>query len=116
MGQPLDAGELRLGGQAPRACDMDRLEGLPTALDIEADGVHRAIGAGERRRDGRAVVEVGRNRMDVRIFEPEQPTSPVRSPRGDSNREGVIAKMAHHTPAQESRAAEHRDQGQSHGA
>jgi hypothetical protein len=48
MDEPFNAGSLCLACELPGCFHMQRLEGLGSAFAIEADGIHHAIGAGDR--------------------------------------------------------------------
>jgi hypothetical protein len=48
MDEPFNARTLRLACDLPGCFHMQRLEGLGSAFAIEADGIHPAIGTGDR--------------------------------------------------------------------
>ncbi|HWX32525.1 MAG TPA: hypothetical protein VNZ53_34480 [Steroidobacteraceae bacterium] len=51
MNQPFDSGPARLSCYPLSRLDVNGMEGLLSALDIKADRIYHAVGAGQRLRD-----------------------------------------------------------------
>ena len=112
--KPLDAG-LRVPASRDRAgrIDMDGVEGLAAALDIEADGVHHAPGAHQRRSATDA--DRGRRRGRPRSgIAGECRLGASRMPGGHAHRKSMRAQATDHMPAEEAGAAEHGDDAVGH--
>ncbi len=48
MDEPFDSGSLRLSGDPLGKLDVDGMKRLPSALDVKADCIHRAVSISER--------------------------------------------------------------------
>ena len=51
MSNPIDSGMMCLSGYPLGRIDVNGVKGLPSALDIKANRIHNAVGAGKRIRD-----------------------------------------------------------------
>jgi hypothetical protein len=83
MREALDTGAGSLCGDAAGGLDMHGVEGLAPVLNIKADRVHRPVGAGERIGDRALVVNVDRDRPQVRIIERKELAASIGMPRRD---------------------------------
>jgi hypothetical protein len=48
MNEPLNAGSLRLDCDPLGGLDMNRVKGLPSALDVKTDRIYRAVSISKR--------------------------------------------------------------------
>jgi hypothetical protein len=80
MDEPFDAGSMRLSCHPSGRLDVHGMKRLLSALDVETDRIYHPAGAGDRIGDRPLVVNVGRNRLKLRIITTEQPVPPIRIP------------------------------------
>jgi len=60
--------------------DVDGMKCLLSALDVKADRIYNAVGAGQRIRERPLVVNVGANGLKLRVIRTKQPVPPIRMP------------------------------------
>ncbi len=103
-----DSGLPRAGCHARRRLDMDGMKCPAAALDIEADGIHHAVGTRDRALDGVAIVYIGSHQLKARRV--------LRHvTRCHPDGESMSEQMLDHVPAQEAGPAEHHDEPIRHG-
>ena len=86
---------------------MQGMKCLCTAFAIEANGIHHTISSSDGRSNRGFVVDIGVYRLKRGSFGGTR--NPLRMPRGDPNRQALMAKMADKAPSEKSRSAKHRD-------
>ena len=67
MDEPFDAGSLRLNCDPLGRLDVDGMKRLPSVLDVETDRIDRAISVGQRIDNRSLVVNIGSDRLKLRI-------------------------------------------------
>jgi hypothetical protein len=102
MDKPFNTRPLREARDALGCPHMQGLKCLRSAFDIEADGIHHAIGSGDCRFNRVVVFDIGTYRL-----KPESLRA-VGMPRRDPGREALTAKMAHNAPSEKSGSSKHR--------
>jgi hypothetical protein len=80
LDEPLDSVSLRARRHAARRLHVHGVERAPAPLDVEADRVDYPVSAGECIRNGPLIVNVGRDRLKLRIVRTEQCAAAVRMP------------------------------------
>ena len=80
MDQPLDPGLVCLSCQPLGTLDVQGLKSLRSVLDVKTDRIHHTISADNGIGDGPFIVDVGLDRLEMRIIEREQTRSPIRMP------------------------------------
>jgi hypothetical protein len=75
----------RLNGYSPGGLDVNGMKRLRSALNVKTDRIHNTVGAGQRSRDRRLVVNVGFYGLKVRILSTRQGIPRIRMPRRDPN-------------------------------
>ena len=80
MNKPFDSGPLRLGCYPLSRLDVNGMKSLLSALEVKADCIYNAVGAGQRIRDRPLVVNVGLYGLQLRIISAKQPVPPIRMP------------------------------------
>jgi hypothetical protein len=88
---------------------MHGMKGLASALDVKTDRVHHAIGAGEGSGDRTLVVNVGLDRLKLRIIRAKQRAALIRMPRCNPNGKPVCTKAPNNAAAKKPGSAEHDD-------
>ncbi len=71
MNELFDAGSLRLSCDPLCRLNVDGLERLPPMLDVKAYCIHCAVSIGKRRSNGLLIMNVGLDRLKLRIIRRE---------------------------------------------
>jgi hypothetical protein len=80
---------------------------LLSLLDVEADRIYCAVGAGKRVLDGTRVLNVGLDGLNFRIIKAKQSMRPIRMPRRDTNAKFAGAQLPNHTAPKKAGSTEH---------
>jgi hypothetical protein len=78
--EAFDAGSTCLSGYTFGGLDMHGMERLPSTLDVETDCIHCAVNASEGAGDRPLIVNVGLDRLNLRIIQTEKLASSIRVP------------------------------------
>ena len=78
MRNPLDSGLVCLNCYPFGRIDVHGMKRLLSVLDVKTDRIHHTISADNGIGDGPFIVDVGLDRLEMRIIEREQTSSPIR--------------------------------------
>jgi hypothetical protein len=78
--EPLHSGSAGLRGYPLGSLDMHGVKSLLSVLDIKTDRIHHTVGASKGIGDRTLVVNVGLDRLELRIIKSEQAASSIRMP------------------------------------
>jgi hypothetical protein len=112
--EPFDSGPTRSTRYALGSVDVHGVKSLPSALDVKADGIDRAISTGERSGNQPFVMNVGCDRVQPRIIRTEQSAAAFRVPGCDPNGKLALAQMSHDAAAKKAGSTENRDDAHAH--
>jgi hypothetical protein len=76
----LDSGSMSLSCYPLRRCDVHGIKSLPSALDVKTDRIYHTVGSDKRIGSRTLVVNVGPDRLKLRIVKTEQPMPPILMP------------------------------------
>ena len=80
MSEPVDSGSVGLSCYPFGTLDMYGMKRLLSALDIKTDRIYRTVSAGKGADDRLLVVNIGGDRLKLRIIKREQPGRSIRMP------------------------------------
>jgi hypothetical protein len=80
MSEPFHASAACLSSYPVGRLYMYGMKGLLSVLDVKTDRIHHTISADNGIGDGPFIVDVGLDRLEMRIIEREQTRSPIRMP------------------------------------
>jgi hypothetical protein len=91
VNEPIDAGTECLSRYPLGSLDVNGMKSLLSVLDVKANRIYNAVGAGKRIRDWPFVVNVGPYGLKLRIIGTKQYVPPIRMPWRGPNRKSVRA-------------------------
>ena len=109
MSQPLYTGASCFPGQPVSRLHMHGMKGLAAMLDIQADGIHHAEGAGNGVCDGPVVMNVCVDRSNVWPIAAEQFLAPLWMSGCDPDGKPAVMKMPGKTTAEKAGTARNHD-------
>ena len=80
MREPLHSGSACLSCYPLGRLDVHGMKRLPSTLDVKTDRIYHPVGACKCIGHGPLVVNVGCDRLKLRIIKTEQPVPPIRMP------------------------------------
>ena len=80
MNEPIDAGTECLSRDPLSRLDVNGMKSLPSVLDVKANRIDNAVGAGKRLGDRPLVVNVGPYGLKLRTIRTKQSAPPIRMP------------------------------------
>ncbi len=80
MNKPFNSGGVRLSCYPLGKLNVNGIKGLASVLDVKADRIYNAVGAGQRTCDGSLVANVGPYGLKLRIIRTKQSVRPIRMP------------------------------------
>jgi hypothetical protein len=78
VGEPFDSGSVRLSCYPLGRLNVHEMKSLLSVLEVKTDCIYHAVSAGKCVGDWPFVVNVGRDRMKLRIITTEQSVAPIR--------------------------------------
>src|SRR5438477_12961866 len=98
---------------------MDGMKRLRSVLDVKADRIHHSVSSVNSIGHRPIIVDVGFDRLKLRIIKTKQLASPVRMPGCNPYEKPMFTEMSNNATAEESGSAEHGDDpllGRRHGS
>src|SRR2546421_8404855 len=109
MREAFHSGSACLSGYPLSRLDMHGMKRLLSVLDIKADRIHHTIGAGKHIGDRPIVVDIGLDRLKLRIIETEQLVPAIRVPGCNPYGKPMLTEMSSNATAEEPGSAKHSD-------
>jgi hypothetical protein len=109
MDQPFRSGSACLSGYPFGRLDMHGMKRLLSMLDVKTDCIHHTVSASKGVGDGPIVVDVGLDRLKLRIIKTKQLVPPIGMPGCNPYGKAVPAEAPRNATAEEPGSAEHSD-------